>query len=71
VVEYPGDGFSVTKYSKNRRTLQVPRLLDDDAGRNIINAAGLIPDISGLKTTNPVNQEMLNFVTVDHMTPTQ
>jgi hypothetical protein len=22
-----------------------------------------------LKTTNPVNQEMLNFVTVDHMTP--
>jgi raffinose/stachyose/melibiose transport system substrate-binding protein len=36
---------------------------------NIINAAGLIPDISGLKTTNPVNQEMLNFVTKDHMTP--
>jgi len=36
---------------------------------NIINAAGLIPDISGLKTSNPVNQEMLNFVTVNHMTP--
>jgi len=34
VVEYPGDGFSVTKYSKNKKdAFKVPRLLDDDAGR--------------------------------------
>ena len=36
---------------------------------NIINKAGLIPDISGLTRLNPVNQEMLNFVTKDHITP--
>jgi ABC-type glycerol-3-phosphate transport system substrate-binding protein len=70
VVEYPGDGFSVMKWSKHKK--QAFEFLDfmttTQAG-NIINAAGLIPDISGLKTTNPVNQEMLNFVTVQHMTP--
>ncbi len=30
---------------------------------NIINAAGLIPDITGTTTSNSVNQQMLNFVT--------
>jgi raffinose/stachyose/melibiose transport system substrate-binding protein len=34
----------------------------------IINAAGLIPAINGTSTSNPVNQEMLNFVSQDHMT---
>jgi ABC-type glycerol-3-phosphate transport system substrate-binding protein len=70
VVEYPGDGFSVMKWSKHKK--QAFEFLDfmttTQAG-NIINKAGLIPDITGLKTTNPVNQEMLNFVTVNHMTP--
>src|SRR5271156_5163899 len=70
VVEYPGDGFSVMKWSKHKK--QAFEFLDfmttTQAG-NLINKAGLIPDITGLTTTNPVNQEMLNFVTVDHMTP--
>jgi ABC-type glycerol-3-phosphate transport system substrate-binding protein len=70
VVEYPGDGFSVTKYSKNKAAAFkfIDFLTTTQAG-NIINKAGLIPDITGLSTTNPVNQEMLNFVTKDHMTP--
>jgi ABC-type glycerol-3-phosphate transport system substrate-binding protein len=70
VVEYPGDGFSVTKYSKNKAAAFkfIDFLTTTEAG-NIINKAGLIPDIKGLTTTNPVNQEMLNFVTQDHMTP--
>ena len=34
----------------------------------IINAAGLIPAINGTSTSNPVNQEMLNFVSKDGMT---
>jgi raffinose/stachyose/melibiose transport system substrate-binding protein len=70
VVEYPGDGFSVTKYSKNKAAAFkfIDFLTTTQAG-NIINKAGLIPDITGLTTTNPVNQEMLNFVTKDHMTP--
>jgi raffinose/stachyose/melibiose transport system substrate-binding protein len=70
VVEYPGDGFSVTKYSKNKKdAFKFLDFLSTTKAGNIINAAGLIPDITGLKTTNPVNQEMLNFVTKDHMTP--
>ncbi len=32
----------------------------------IINAAGLIPAINGTSTSNPVNQQMLDFVSQDH-----
>jgi ABC-type glycerol-3-phosphate transport system substrate-binding protein len=70
VVDYAGDGLSVTKYSKNKAAAF--KFLDfmttTQAGK-IIDAAGLIPDIKGLTTSNPVNQEMLNFVTKDHYTP--
>jgi raffinose/stachyose/melibiose transport system substrate-binding protein len=70
VVEYPGDGFSVMKWSKHKKqAFEFLDFMSTTQAGNIINKAGLIPDISGLKTTNPVNQEMLNFVTVDHMTP--
>jgi len=70
VVEYPGDGFSVMKYSKNKAAaFKFLDFLTTTQAGNIINQAGLIPDIHGLTTSNPVNQEMLNFVTVDHMTP--
>ena len=45
-MEYPGDGFSVMKYSKNKT--DAFKFLDffttTQAG-NIINEAGLIPDI--------------------------
>jgi ABC-type glycerol-3-phosphate transport system substrate-binding protein len=70
VVEYPGDGFSVMKASKYKtQDYQFEQFLTTKQAGNIINAAGLIPDIKGLSTTNPVNQEMLNFVNVQHMTP--
>jgi ABC-type glycerol-3-phosphate transport system substrate-binding protein len=70
VVEYPGDGFSVMKWSKHKAdAFKFLDFLTTTQAGNIINKAGLIPDISGLTTTNPVNQEMLNFVTKDHMTP--
>lgn len=70
VVDYPGDGFSVTKYSKNKAAaFKFLDFLTTTQAGNIINAAGLIPDIKGLSTSNPVNQEMLNFVTKDHLTP--
>ena len=70
VVEYPGDGFSVMKWSKHQKQdFEFLDFLTTTQAGNIINKAGLIPDISGLSTTNPVNQEMLNFVTQDHMTP--
>jgi raffinose/stachyose/melibiose transport system substrate-binding protein len=70
VVEYPGDGFSVMKWSKHQKQdFEFLDFLTTTQAGNIINKAGLIPDISGLTTTNPVNQEMLNFVTKDHLTP--
>jgi ABC-type glycerol-3-phosphate transport system substrate-binding protein len=70
VVEYPGDGFSVMKASKHQtQDYQFEQFLSTKQAGNIINAAGLIPDIKGMSTSNPVNQEMLNFVTKDHMTP--
>ncbi|MHB1209412.1 MAG: ABC transporter substrate-binding protein [Acidimicrobiales bacterium] len=70
VVEYPGDGFSVMKYSKNKKAaFKFIDYLTTAAAGKIINAAGLIPDINGMATSNPVNQQMLNFVTKQHMTP--
>jgi raffinose/stachyose/melibiose transport system substrate-binding protein len=70
VVEYPGDGYSVMKSSKHQKQdFEFLDFLTTTQAGNIINKAGLIPDISGLTTTNPVNQEMLDFVTKDHMTP--
>ncbi|HVA52385.1 MAG TPA: extracellular solute-binding protein [Acidimicrobiales bacterium] len=69
VVEYPGDGFSVMKYSKHKTAaFKFLDFLTTTQAGGIINKAGLIPDIKGLTTTNPVNQEMLNFVTKNHMT---
>jgi hypothetical protein len=38
------------------------------AAARIINAAGLIPAITGTSTSNPVNQQMLNLVSTDHLT---
>jgi raffinose/stachyose/melibiose transport system substrate-binding protein len=38
------------------------------AAAAIINKAGLIPDLDGTTTSNPVNQQMLNFVSVQHKT---
>ncbi len=70
VVEYPGDGFSVMKWSKHKAAaFKFLDFLSTRQAGDIINRAGLIPDIKGLTTSNPVNQEMLNFVTKDHMTP--
>ncbi len=70
VVEYPGDGFSVMKYSQHQKeAFKFLDFMTTKTAGNIINAAGLIPDIAGMSTSNPVNQQMLNFVNVKHMTP--
>src|ERR1019366_5827807 len=59
----------LTKYSKNKvDAFKFLDFLTTTQAGNIINKAGLIPDIKGLTTTNPVNQEMLNFVTKGHVT---
>ena len=62
VVQYPGDGYSITNYSKNKAAAAAfLAFLATPQASAIINKAGLIPDVTGTKTTNPVNQQMLNF----------
>ena len=70
VVDFAGDGLSMTNYAKHpTQAAAVPDVHDHHAGRaTIVNAAGLIPAIKGTSTSNPVNQQMLNFVSQDHMT---
>jgi ABC-type glycerol-3-phosphate transport system substrate-binding protein len=62
VVEYPGDGFSVTSYSQHQKeAADFLAFLTTDGAAKVINEAGLIPAIDGTTTTNPVNQQMLEF----------
>ncbi len=69
VVDFAGDGLSMTSYSQHQaEALQFLEFMTTTQAAHIINAAGLIPAINGVSTSNPVNQEMLNFVSQDHMT---
>jgi ABC-type glycerol-3-phosphate transport system substrate-binding protein len=63
VVQFPGDGFAITSYSAHQAAAaDFLAFVASDAGSKIINDAGLIPDLAGSTTTNPVNQQMLGFV---------
>ena len=69
VVDFAGDGLSMTSYSQHQaEALKFLEFMTTTQAAKIINAAGLIPAINGTSTSNPVNQEMLNFVSQDHMT---
>ena len=69
VVDFAGDGLSMTTYSQHQtQALQFLTFMTTPQAATIINAAGLIPAITGTSTTNPVNQEMLNFVSQQHLT---
>ncbi len=62
VVEFPGDGFAITSYSQHQQeAANFLTFLASDAGAKTIDAAGLIPDLDGTTTSNPVNQQMLDF----------
>jgi len=69
VVDFAGDGISAMSYSKHLpEAIQFLDFMTTTQAGNIINQAGLIPAIQGMSTTNPVNQQMLDFVTKQHMT---
>ena len=69
VVDYAGDGLSEMTYAKHpAEATEFLQFMTTPQAAKIINAAGLIPAIKGTSTSNPVNQEMLNFVSQDHMT---
>ena len=69
VVDFAGDGLSMTTYTKHpTQAAQFLTFMTTPQAGAIVNAAGLIPAIKGMLTSNPVNQQMLNFVSQDHMT---
>jgi ABC-type glycerol-3-phosphate transport system substrate-binding protein len=69
VVDFAGDGISEMTYAKHpAEATEFLEFMTTSQAASIINAAGLIPAIVGTTTSNPVNQEMLNFVSLNHMT---
>jgi ABC-type glycerol-3-phosphate transport system substrate-binding protein len=69
VVDFAGDGLSQMTYAKHpAEATEFLRFMTTSQAASIVNAAGLIPAIEGTTTSNPVNQEMLNFVSQNHMT---
>ena len=68
VVDFAGDGLSEMTYAKHpAEATEFLKFMTTSQAASIINAAGLIPAIEGTTTSNPVNQEMLNFVSQNHM----
>jgi len=69
VVDFAGDGISQMTYSQHpAQDAQFLEFMTTPQAAQIINAAGLIPAITGIPTSNPVNQQMLDFVSQNHMT---
>ena len=69
VVDFAGDGLSMMNYSPHKaQAAEFLTFMTTKQAAGIINAAGLIPAINGTSTSNPVNQEMLNFVSQGGMT---
>jgi ABC-type glycerol-3-phosphate transport system substrate-binding protein len=69
VVQFAGDGLSMTTYTKHpSEAAQFLTFMTTPQAGAIVNAAGLIPAIRGMSTSNPVNQQMVDFVSKDHMT---
>jgi raffinose/stachyose/melibiose transport system substrate-binding protein len=60
VVQYPGDGFSITSYSKHpKEAAAFLRFMMTPAAAKLISNAGLIPAIKGFTTPNTVSNAML------------
>jgi raffinose/stachyose/melibiose transport system substrate-binding protein len=62
VVEFAGQGFALTNYAKNAAAAtDFLTFMTTDAAAAVVDGAGLIPNIVGSTTSNPVNQQMLDF----------
>ena len=70
VVQFAGDGLSMMSYSEHQA--EAAKFLDfmtTDQAAQLIDQAGLIPAIQGSSTSNPVNQQMLDFALTGGLTP--
>ena len=62
VVEFAGQGFGLTSYSKNQAAAAAfLEFMTTDEAAKVIDGAGLIPNVNGATTSNAVNQQMLDF----------
>ncbi len=69
-IQYSGDGFSVMSYSKHpKEAVEFVKFMMTAPAQKIIAAAGLIPDIKGYGTSNPLANQMLAFVSKQGLTP--
>ncbi len=69
-IQYSGDGFSVMGYSKHQKeAVEFLKFMMTAPAQKIIAAAGLIPDIKGYGTSNPLANQMLAFVSKQRLTP--
>jgi raffinose/stachyose/melibiose transport system substrate-binding protein len=70
VIQYSGDGFSVMNYSKHQKeAVAFLKFMMTAPAQKIIADAGLIPDIKGYGTTNPLANQMLAFVSKHGLSP--
>ena len=70
VVQYSGDGFSLTSYSQHQKEgAAFLKFLTTPQASKIIAAAGLIPDILGSRSASSLTNQMLDFAAKQHMTP--
>jgi ABC-type glycerol-3-phosphate transport system substrate-binding protein len=69
VVQFAGDGFGMMNYSTHQtEAAQFLDFMTTDQAVKIVNDGGLIPAIVGSTTSNPVNQQMLDFAGKQGMT---
>ena len=70
VIQYPGDGFSVMKASKHpKEAVQFLKFMMTPEAAKIISDAGLIPDVKGLTTNNPISNQMLALAKTGGLKP--
>lgn len=69
VVQYPGDGFSMTTYSQHKpQAAEFLKFLTTPQAAKIVDDSGLITDVKGVQPSNPLSRQMLAFAAKDHMT---
>ncbi|MHB8191357.1 MAG: ABC transporter substrate-binding protein [Ferrimicrobium sp.] len=68
VVQYPGDGFAMTNYSKHKtQAAEFLSFMTTKQAGAIVASSGLIPDVKGVSSGNPVSEKMLSFAANDGM----
>ena len=67
VVEFAGNGFAMTSYSQHKKQVaEFLQFMTSKQAGAIIAREGLIPDVSNVRTSNPLATTMINLVNSSH-----